>query len=224
MSGEYYEHDYGELGRFNWGWFLVTVLLIILIVATLFTAGAFGAEAPAQAPPIQAPPVVRNTPSARTQYDPYRFDTYAEFRDMIVRTGEWYYRHDEYTPVLGALFVGVPDTAVGTYELHCRVPSGFGGLADGVYDCRYNPADPANPVMELRRPMPALEGLATLFTRPGPAYPFAGPPGVAPTPASGAAGLQPTARALTTTTSVPGAAIFRLGRGLFSGNNCGVSG
>jgi hypothetical protein len=55
--------------------------------------------------------------------DPYGVKDYTEF-----------YKQVEIGP--GVLVVGIPDRFVGTYWVHCRVPSGFGGLADGEYLCK----------------------------------------------------------------------------------------
>lgn len=59
-----------------------------------------------------------------TPGDPYGFAGYADFYQHVARVGS------------GTLVVGIPDKYVGTYTAHCRVPSGFSGLADGNYDCR----------------------------------------------------------------------------------------
>jgi len=64
--------------------------------------------------PQQTPPVVVT--------DPYGFLDYQDFYDRIKQG----YR--------GVLVVGTPDNFVGTYVLHCRVATGFEGLANGEYD------------------------------------------------------------------------------------------
>lgn len=54
--------------------------------------------------------------------DPLRIDDYAAFVARI-RTGQ-----------RGVLVVGIPDKWAQSYQLHCHVESGFGGLADGDWD------------------------------------------------------------------------------------------
>ena len=75
----------------------------------------------------------------RTQatYDPYHIDTYAKFREQMSRPSGW-----------GVLYVGVPDGSIGSYAPHAVVPSGFLGIENGVYDCKYSPN---GPVMEKRQ-------------------------------------------------------------------------
>ena len=65
--------------------------------------------------PQSAP--VPNSPSA----DPYGYTDYRAFHAAVKSSG------------YGVLSVGVPDRWVGTYMFHCRVPSGFEGLADGEW-------------------------------------------------------------------------------------------
>ena len=72
-------------------------------------------------------PIVQ--PSTGTKYDPYKIVKYAEFHTWVKGGGR------------GVLVVGVKDRYVGTYETHCWVPSGFGGLRDGEYDCFYADGD-----------------------------------------------------------------------------------
>lgn len=55
--------------------------------------------------------------------DPYGYTDYNKFREAV---------NDG---VRGKLVVGIEDKYVNTYTTHCRVPSGFEGLADGEYDC-----------------------------------------------------------------------------------------
>lgn len=55
--------------------------------------------------------------------DPYGFKDYKDFYTHVERGGK------------GVLVVGIPDKYVGGYLRHCRVESGFGGLADGEYEC-----------------------------------------------------------------------------------------
>ena len=55
--------------------------------------------------------------------DPYGITDYAYFHQLVV------------AGIRGVLVVGIEDRHVGTYAYHCRVPSGFGGLSDGEYDC-----------------------------------------------------------------------------------------
>lgn len=76
-------------------------------------------------------------------YDPYGARSYTQFRAQVNRVGG-----------RGVLYVGVEDKSVGTYECHFRVPSGWCGFADGVYDCWHDAAK-CEPVMDLRRPKPA---------------------------------------------------------------------
>lgn len=57
-------------------------------------------------------------------YDPYGISDYTKFREWIVKgIGE------------GILTVGPVDKNVGSYQTHCRVDSGWKGLADGEYTC-----------------------------------------------------------------------------------------
>lgn len=78
---------------------------------------SLAAAAPPQAPrPPQAPPV-------QVTADPYNLFTYDRLYEHVGRG------------MPAVLFVGVKDTAVGTYQSHLWVPSGFKGLPDGVYDC-----------------------------------------------------------------------------------------
>lgn len=132
-----------------------TTLLLLQL-----TFASPGSLPPPQAPPVQAPPVIREKPAPggpagpsgvlpdstppAPAYDPYRLDSYAALREHVARGFR------------ATLFVGVPDTTIGTYVSHLWVPSGFKGLADGVYDCHRDP-DTGLPVMTLRRPSPALE-------------------------------------------------------------------
>ncbi len=75
--------------------------------------------------------------------------------------GEFYRRIADGNP--GRLAVGVPDPWVGTYHLHCRVPSGFRGLADGEYACAaVNGVPQMKPVTQsvpvAAKPVPVIVG------------------------------------------------------------------
>lgn len=85
--------------------------------------------------------VTNAIPVQQTPSDPYGVPDYAAFRARI--TGN----------VRGVLVVGVPDRFVGGYQFHCRVASGFAGLADGEYDCW---EENGRPVMQLRSAAPGV--------------------------------------------------------------------
>lgn len=91
-------------------------------------------------------------PTAGKRDDPYGFTDYAKFRTAIASG-----RH-------GELYVGIPGASVGTYTPHCRVPSGFGGLDDGKYDCFFQDGDarltPVAPRATAAQPLPAGAGCA----------------------------------------------------------------
>jgi hypothetical protein len=160
----------------------------------LASAGAFGA--PPQAPPVQAPPLEESATGSGTgtkaptdRSDPYRVDDYDDFRSRVA------------AGIAGVLYVGVKDRSVGSYEMHCGVPRGFRGLADGVYDCS---AEGGRAVMKLRAvpgvapaPVGWPPGMGSGSTAVGAApRPFAGMPAFTPgTPARVAATSRPPAPA-----------------------------
>lgn len=85
------------------------------------------------------------TPTPKSsRYDPYGFADYGEFLKAVTRAGRHKGRF--------VLVVGGKDRYVGTYQEHCRVPSGFRGLADGEYDAYLLNGVP---VLELR-PTPGV--------------------------------------------------------------------
>lgn len=88
--------------------------------------------------PPQAP-VPPQAPAAAKPRDPNHCRDYAEL-----------YRLAE-SGVYVVLYVGVPDASVGRYTPHWSAPSGFRGLADGIYDCRRDAAT-GRVMMTLRQP------------------------------------------------------------------------
>lgn len=95
-----------------------------------------GSQPPKQAPaPAQAP---GRTPGASG--DPYGYANYSDFLEQI-KVG-----------IRGVLVIGIADQWVATYKMHCRVESGFGGLANGEYDCWMQDG---KAVMELRKAVAA---------------------------------------------------------------------
>lgn len=82
-------------------------------------------------------------------YDPYHI-TYDEMYDRIAKK----------QLRKGIVLVGVADRYVESYQVHTVVPSGFGGFADGEYECfLYNGV----PAMQLRE---AVSPKASPFTMP----------------------------------------------------------
>jgi hypothetical protein len=103
-------------------------------------------------------------PGPGIKQDPYRME-YAAFHAWIRDGGR------------GVLVVGIPDRYVGSYETHCWVPSGFGGLRNGEWDCfgknEMTPrksASAAPEVAPVQRPFPAGAGVHPLQTA---GHPFA---------------------------------------------------
>lgn len=101
---------------------------LLLLVAGADPAPVFTVE-------NKTPPrfVVENKLPMGGKYDPYKMD-YPAFHEWVKKGGR------------GILTVGGTDKWVGTYQNHCHVASGFGGFADGEYDCRL---ENGRPVMSL---------------------------------------------------------------------------
>lgn len=99
------------------------------------------------------PVLPKSVPALPEKYDPYGFNTYREFLEHVTRVGAYFASHggENDRIIIGVLYVGVEDESVGTYQPHYRVKSGFGGMADGVYDCWYDKAA-CGPMMQVRKP------------------------------------------------------------------------
>ena len=121
------------------------VLMSVVCAMAIGSGTAFGAETIPDPPPVQDS--VPDPPKVSV-YDPYGMP-YKDFIEHVTRLGKWYWDHGRVKESMGVLYVGVQDKSVGTYEIHCWVPSGFKGLQDGVYDCYYDPVT-TKAVMSLR--------------------------------------------------------------------------
>jgi hypothetical protein len=96
------------------------------MLTALMLATAIGAppdELARAAVAVEVAKLALSKPTPAIKQDPYRME-YAAFHAWIRGGGR------------GVLVVGIPDRYVGGYETHCWVPSGFGGLRDGEYDCK----------------------------------------------------------------------------------------
>lgn len=129
--------------------------------------------------------------------DPYGVADYNTFLTKVERG------------IRGVLVVGIADKYVGSYLTHCRVPSGFGDLADGEYDCWMQDG---KAVLQPRKEGPSQtatpfpQGAFTVGT-------IAPPAGLSAAPAPGAGSFAGTTRTAPTITYVPTA-------GLAGGTNC----
>jgi hypothetical protein len=147
------------------------------MLTALMLATAIGAppddELGRAAVAVEVAKLALSKPTPAIKQDPYRME-YPAFHAWIRSGGR------------GVLVVGITDRYVGSYETHCWVPSGFGGLRDGEYDCfgknEMTPRKGAAPeVAPTLRPFP-VDTTQAIVARPVGARSTPSPAGIATAP------------------------------------------